>query len=351
MSDYFNQPDPVDSSAASEGEAEQPGEKQFRQSDGKFSPKQPVQESQREGAQQRKPGPIDGTSGELNKRANDATGAKPPAAAPPKAEAPKPPVYKFKSKIDGVEEEEEVPHDVIERERQQYKASQKRMQEAAEKAKRAEAMQRAFETGDTETLEKLGVKFDFDEFAAKRMVEKAQRALLPPHELELQEIRKRAEAAETELNRFRAAQAEAAQQAQDEAAWQEIQPALVAALEQHDIPRDIASFKLVASVLMENAESGIDLTPTQAAAEVARRQGARTERYVFKPWREDISRLHRDIQKAGVLDQYLAFLDADYRQRNGLHAKAAPAAAPQPKAEQPKLIFSEKEWKRSLGGG
>ena len=344
----FNAPDPVEPTESQE--QEQPGEKQFRQADGKFSPKQPVQESQREAAQPREPGPIDGTSGELNKRANDKLGVKPPAEAA-KAEPPKPQTYKFKSKVDGVEEEEEVDHATLERERQLMKASNKRLQEAAEVKKRAAAVEAAFLKGDVEALKAHGIEFDPDDWAAKRLVEKAQRALIPPEQRELMDAKAKLQEQQQQLDRIAAEKAEAAQKQQDEMLWREMEPKFIAALTQHDIPQDPASLKLMLSVMQEYASNGVDLEPEHAAAEVARRQGARAERYLYKPWKADAKRMVNDLRKNGLLDALRAELDRDYRESNSLHTpKAAPAEpAPRNGAEK-KPIFTDSEWKRALNG-
>jgi len=322
--------------AQSEGQSQPEERQQTRSNGGQFQGKHPVQESQRQ-AQQAKATP----TGELNKRAADV--GKTDAAPPPK---PEPRKFKFKEKVYGEEQEVEYDEESLVRALQMGKGAQKRMQEAAEKEKRAEAMMQAFKSGDQEALKQYEV--DLDALAERRLAERARRELVPQHELEAEELKAENARLKLERQHFEEQQKRASEEAQLEVQWKELQPQFEKAAEEFDLPRDHATMKLIAAVGDEFAAAGVDLSPKQIVAEVSRRQEARITRYVVAALKQGPEALDRFLAKSGLKDSYLEHLSKEDAKRRGLPPQRREAAEPETKDPR-KLIFSDSDWKKSLG--
>lgn len=349
--------DPVQTSAPTPKPATQPAapaEKQFRQNNGQFSPKHPVQDSQREESTAPKatkpagPGGSrevsgEGTAGQLNARAE---GEAPPEETPAETKAEKE-RRKYKLKVDGQEIEAELDDDDIVRELQLARAAQKRMREAAQVRQESQRLTAALKAGDLAALAEQGL--DVAPLVERHLLEQAQRALLTPEQIRVQELERENAKLKESTEKEAAKAKEAAQQQADELTWRELEPKLLTAAQEFDLPRDPKTMELLASVGLEFLDAGVALEPRQVAAEVAKRQGARTQRYVVK----HLQSLPPEaavawLRQAGVLEHVVKGLDAEYRKGTGQPPAPPKESAPTTPDEDEGPILSTADWNRRM---
>jgi len=300
---------------------------------------------------------LPGNNGTLNAKATDTV--KGNAAAPekrlgvPTEKKPDAPAEKrkfsFTTKVDGKESVEEYDEDTLIRELQMAKAANKRMGEAAKQRKDAEALQKAFMDGDEAKLRELGL--DPDEWAAKRLAERTRKMSMSPEQIEMERMRAENQQYRSQYERQQQDFESKAQEASDQRAWEELQPQFVEALKTRDLPADVATMQLIASVGLEFAEAGIDLSPAQVVAEVERRQGARIERYMVKTFKENPDHMVKFLTKHGLLDSVRGALDKAWQDKTGIKgAKKTVEETPKgPIKHNPDAApMSEAEWLKSV---
>lgn len=327
---------PAQSAPATQSNTQPPeAEQQTRTPQGKF-----------QGKASAPPAPAPSSS-QLNQRAAK-VGTPDPAAPPVEPVKPEPRKYKFKEKVYGKEEEVEYDEDSLVRALQKGKGADRRMQEASELEKKSQAMLRAIQTGDGEALKAFGI--DLDALAESRMVERARRELVPKHELEAEELRAENARMKLERQQFELQQQRAQEEAKVDATWRELQPQFEKATEEFDLPRDHATMKLLAAVGDEFAAAGVDLTPRQIVAEVAKRQNDRIGRYVVGALKQSPEAIDRFLTKHGLKDGYLQHLSAADAKKRGLPQRREAAPAPE-KPEPKKFIYSDSDWKKALRSG
>lgn len=299
-----------------------------------------------------------GTAGQLNAKAakpgDHVDASKPAGVKDDKAPEVKPEKrkFQFKTKVDGVESEEEYDEDSLVRELQMAKAANKRMQESARKAKDAEELQNAFKNGDEKRLRELGI--DPDEWAARRLTERAKMLEVPAEQREMEQLRKEAEHYKNLHSQREQQEQLKAQEAEDQRAWEELQPQFIKELQTRELPADVATMQLIASVGLEFADAGIDLTPAQVVAEVEKRQGSRIERYMLKNFKENPDNVVKFLTKHGLIDAVRKSLDKQWSEKTGIKAPPKKEETDVPKGpikhNPDSKPMSDAEWLRSVRG-
>lgn len=241
--------------------------------------------------------------------------------------------------VDGVEEPVEYTDpEALRLDLQLAKAARRRMQEAAKVRKENEEYRRRLKESPWDVLR--GEGHDPRKLAAELLADEYERSKLTPEQQEALKERTRADTAEARLKEIEAERTRVAQEAADAAVWADFEPKLIAAAEKSALPNDEQTMDLLGRVGLEFANNGVELSPEHVVAETARRQQARTMRYVpsapvpmlaqaLKPM--PVERLVQVLEQSGHLEQVRAALVARWRAKKaGGQAPAPQAATAQP---------------------
>lgn len=215
--------------------------------------------------------PAPGTNG----AAADAT--KPaPGPTKPTTDVAKPPEKRsFKLKVDGKEEAWEGTDEEIAHELQKVRASTRRFEEARKAKQEAQSERESFakklKENPRAALKEAGI--DVEDWMAKELAEEIRSGQMTPEQRELQKLKAQLSETEKQQKQRETQEAAAKMSAAADAQWKALEPQFVKAMEAHaDLPRTKGTMARIAEVGLEFLNAGLDLTPAQVVAEVARRE-------------------------------------------------------------------------------
>ena len=174
---------------------------------------------------------------------------------------------KFKYKADGAEVEEELDDSEIASRLSLAKAAHKRMQEAAEKQKRFDWMEKTLKENPLQILsdESFGGTKKFREVAEKFLIQQLEEEALTPEQRSMKEKeRKLAEYEAKEKERQQVEEQSKTQQLEDHYR-QEYEKTIISALELSNLPKTESTVKRMAALMQKNITLGLDLEPQYIA--------------------------------------------------------------------------------------
>lgn len=270
-------------------------------------------------------------------------GAKPAAPRtegeePAVPEAPK--TYKFKSKIDGKEEEVEVPFEELAATWQQKSAMGKRWREIAEERAKHEKAQaerdeerKLFSENPLVWIQKQHPEWskgDQLEWLAKQMDPLLQEQALSPERRELLEERRKREALEAKMKKEEADRQKTEFDAQVQREMQAKAARWKPALEASGLPADPLTLAAMAHLERANKDTGLDLTPEEMAKGIVELEKSRQKALFGRMTGEQIlstfPEMSRLVHKA-LIDRY------KQKQTGPTVNGVRPAARPPPPAE------------------
>lgn len=175
---------------------------------------------------------------------------------------------KFKSKIDGQEIEEEVDYDEVARDRQRWKAADRRFEEAANLKKEAFEIIKYGQTKDgvIDLIKKFG--FDPRELAEEYLANQLQMEMMTPEQRENYELKRQL------YERDKAAKLEQAQREQKveaeatERIKTQMQSEIIETLKGSGLPQTTESVKRIAYHMSKYLQRGMDITPKDVVPDV-----------------------------------------------------------------------------------
>lgn len=270
--------------------------------------------------------------------------AKTPAA--PKDAAPKAPTAaerrKYALKVDGQEIEEELSDDEIRVRLQKAHAVDKRFQEVAQQRKVIEEALKTIKTDPAKALKEIA-GLDLDEWAEKRILERYQEAMMPEAEREKAEMQRKLAEYERQFEEQKTAAETARQQEYEQQVFEKTEQEFISAVEQLGYDKGFSRTVLV-PMMAEIAESaldyGVELTPSQMAAEANKRLETIHRRQVQGLRGEALLRyLGEDVVTEAIRAKLAATKGA----------VAAPASTPpparKPSTEAPRKSMTPQEWR------
>jgi len=271
--------------------------------------------------------------------------AKSPADAA-KPAAPKVPTAaekrRYALKVDGQDIEEELSDDEIRVRLQKAHAVDKRFAEVANQRKQIEAALSQLKNDPAKALKEIA-GLDLDEWAEKRILERYQEAMLPEAEREKAEMQKKLADYERQFEEQKTAAETAKQQAYEQQVFEKTEQEFIQAVETLGYDKGFSRTVLV-PMMAEIAESaldyGVELTPSQMAAEANKR----------------LETIHRRQVQGLKGEQLLRYLGDDVVTeaiRAKLAATRGPSAAPstpppparKPVTEAPRKPMTPQEWR------
>lgn len=262
------------------------------------------------------------------------------------ATAPKPPTAaekrRYALKVDGQDIEEELSDDEIRVRLQKAHAVDKRFAEVANQRKQIEAALNQLKTDPAKALKEIA-GLDLDEWAEKRILERYQEAMLPQEEREKAELQKKLAEYERQFEEQKTAAEQAKQQAYEQQVFEKTEAEFIEAVETLGYDKGFSRTVLV-PMMAEIAESaldyGVELTPSQMAAEANKR----------------LETIHRRQVQGLKGEQLLRYLGDDVVTeaiRAKLAATRGPVAAPstpppparKPSTEAPRKPMTPAEWR------
>lgn len=202
------------------------------------------------------------------KGATDA--AKPPAPKAPTAAERR----KYALKVDGQEIEEELTDDEIRVRLQKAHAVDKRFAEVASQRKQIEAALASLKHDPAKALKEIA-GLDLDEWAEKRILERYQEAMMPEAEREKAELQRKVAEYERQFEEQKTAAETARQQQYEEQVFQQTEQEFLQAIDQLGFEDKGFSRTVLLPMMADIAESaldyGVELTPSQMAAEANKR--------------------------------------------------------------------------------
>lgn len=221
---------------------------------------------------------------------------KPPEIKPPPAE-PK----KYKVKVDG--EEIEVTEDVLVRDYQIRKASDKRFQEAAELDKRNQTLLKKIKDpqGLVEFLTAFGL--DPDRLAEERIAARLEYEMMTPEQKQIFELRQKNSMYEAQQKQAQAARQREEEEKLNSRHADNLQKSIIASLDETgDLPKTPETIRLIVKHMRTLTENGVMVEP----------------RDVLDLVREELSGLNRNIVSKMTPEQLLKYLGKEkldeYRQ-------------------------------------
>jgi hypothetical protein len=268
------------------------------------------------------------------------------APAAPKDATPKAPTpaekRRYALKVDGQDIEEELSEDEIRVRLQKSHAVDKRFAEVANQRKAIEEALKTIKTDPAKALKEIA-GLDLDEWAEKRILERYQEAMLPQEEREKAEMQKKLADYERQFEEQKTAAETAKQQAYEQQVFEKTEAEFIEAVETLGYDKGFSRTVLV-PMMAEIAESaldyGVELTPSQMAAEANKR----------------LETIHRRQVQGLKGEQLLRYLGDDVVTeaiRAKLAATRGPAAAPstpppparKPTTEAPRKAMTPQEWR------
>jgi hypothetical protein len=266
-----------------------------------------------------------------------------------KAPAPKAPAAptaaekrRYALKVDGQDIEEELSDDEIRVRLQKAHAVDKRFAEVANQRKQIEAALSQLKNDPAKALKEIA-GLDLDEWAEKRILERYQEAMLPEAEREKAEMQKKLADYERQFEEQKTAAETAKQQAYEQQVFEKTEQEFIQAVETLGYDKGFSRTVLV-PMMAEIAESaldyGVELTPSQMAAEANKR----------------LETIHRRQVQGLKGEQLLRYLGDDVVTeaiRAKLAATRGPSAAPstpppparKPTTEAPRKPMTSAEWR------
>lgn len=206
---------------------------------------------------------------------------KPVAENPPIAEARKEAERrKYKLKIDGLDQDEDLTDDEVSVRLQKAKGAEKRMQEAAADRKKFFAASEAIRNDPFGAL-KEAYGIDIEKLAEERLAAKYQEQLLPENERRELEYKRQLAERDGQLKSIKDKEEATHREAYETKLGQEMESGFLNALQTSGLPQNYETLKQMVEVAKFNLEHGIDLTPAQIASEVRDRAHAQAQ-HVFK---------------------------------------------------------------------
>jgi hypothetical protein len=269
---------------------------------------------------------------------------KAPAAAKPAAPKPPTPAEKrrYALKVDGQDIEEELSDDEIRVRLQKAHAVDKRFAEVANQRKQIEAALNQLKTDPAKALKEIA-GLDLDEWAEKRILERYQEAMMPEAEREKAEMQRKLAEYERQFEEQKTAAETARQQQYEQQVFEKTEQEFISAVEQLGYDKGFSRTVLV-PMMAEIAESaldyGVELTPSQMAAEANKR----------------LETIHRRQVQGLKGEQLLRYLGDDVV-TEAIRAKlsatrgtvAAPSTPPpparKPSTEAPRKAMTPQEWR------
>lgn len=196
-----------------------------------------------------------------------------PAVPKPTAQQTAAERRKYALKVDGQEIEEELTDDEIRVRLQKAHAVDKRFAEVANQRKQIEAALAQLKTDPAKALKEIA-GLDLDEWAEKRILERYQEAMLPEAEREKAELQRKVAEYERMMEEQKTAAETAKQQEYEQQVFEQTERDFIQAVEQLGYDKGFSRTVLV-PMMAEIAESaldyGVELTPSQMAAEANKR--------------------------------------------------------------------------------
>jgi hypothetical protein len=266
-----------------------------------------------------------------------------------KAPAPKVPAAptaaekrKYALKVDGQDIEEELSDDEIRVRLQKAHAVDKRFAEVANQRKAIEEALKTIKTDPAKALKEIA-GLDLDEWAEKRILERYQEAMLPEAEREKAEMQKKLADYERQFEEQKTAAETAKQQAYEQQVFEKTEAEFIEAVETLGYDKGFSRTVLV-PMMAEIAESaldyGVELTPSQMAAEANKR----------------LETIHRRQVQGLKGEQLLRYLGDDVV-TEAIRAKLAatkgavpttptpPPPARKPTTQEPRKPMTPQEWR------
>ena len=266
-----------------------------------------------------------------------------------KAPAPKVPAAptaaekrKYALKVDGQDIEEELSDDEIRVRLQKAHAVDKRFAEVANQRKAIEEALKTIKTDPAKALKEIA-GLDLDEWAEKRILERYQEAMLPEAEREKAEMQKKLADYERQFEEQKTAAETAKQQAYEQQVFEKTEAEFIEAVETLGYDKGFSRTVLV-PMMAEIAESaldyGVELTPSQMAAEANKR----------------LETIHRRQVQGLKGEQLLRYL-GDNVVTEAIRAKLAatkgavpttptpPPPARKPTTQEPRKPMTPQEWR------
>jgi hypothetical protein len=167
---------------------------------------------------------------------------------------------KFKTKVDG--EEEEVDLHTLISERQRAAASNKRFQEAAEIRKQNEEFQKLLRDNPEKALKDM--ELDPHQLAEKWLAEKFEEQMLPPEEREKRELQREKKALEEQIANIRAQEEAKKQKELEDQYVEEYTRSLNAALEKSPLPNDQMVINRIVDYVQQADNMGYEISMAEA---------------------------------------------------------------------------------------
>jgi hypothetical protein len=269
---------------------------------------------------------------------------KAPAAAKPAAPKPPTPAEKrrYALKVDGQDIEEELSDDEIRVRLQKAHAVDKRFAEVANQRKQIEEALKTLKSDPAKALKEIA-GLDLDEWAEQRILERYQEAMMPEAEREKAEMQRKLADYERQFEEQKTAAESARQQAYEQQVFEKTEQEFISAVDQLGYDKGFSRTVLV-PMMAEIAESaldyGVELTPSQMAAEANKR----------------LETIHRRQVQGLKGEQLLRYLGDDVVTeaiRAKLAATKGAVAAPQPTppparkptTQEPRKTMTPQEWR------
>jgi len=274
----------------------------------------------------------------LGSKGNEQKAPAPKAPAAPTAAEKR----RYALKVDGQDIEEELSDDEIRVRLQKAHAVDKRFAEVANQRKQIEAALSQLKNDPAKALKEIA-GLDLDEWAEKRILERYQEAMLPEAEREKAEMQKKLADYERQFEEQKTAAETAKQQAYEQQVFEKTEQEFIQAVETLGYDKGFSRTVLV-PMMAEIAESaldyGVELTPSQMAAEANKR----------------LETIHRRQVQGLKGEQLLRYLGDDVVTeaiRAKLAATRGPSAAPstpppparKPVTEAPRKPMTPQEWR------
>ena len=228
-------------------------------------------------------------------------------------------------------------------------AVDRRIQEAAEERGKAEALLKLFEEDPEAALAKIGK--DPTKVLEAYLAKKAKLELMSPEQREKHKLEEELAAERAKLKAIEDERRTKAQEEQDAKVAESLEAELIAAADAHQLDRTPETLEMMADVALELVELGLQVTPNQVAAEVARRQ---TE-YVEARDKKVLSRLTDDAKLLAYLGPELvkrvkaAADEASLKKIPGPTAKAKSKTTALPPREEKGRFMKESDFDRKFG--
>ena len=172
---------------------------------------------------------------------------------------------KFKTKIDGVEEEVILDEQEIRRDYQKWKAAEKRFHESSMQRKKVDEVMGLLQKPETlaEALEKLG--YDVKQLAEQYLYEQIQFAQMPPEMQELYTARKQLAKFQEEERQRKIHEENLAEEQREREMASKLQDEVIEALQDSNLPQTPEMVRRIARHKRIYLDRGVDIDAREAA--------------------------------------------------------------------------------------